>query len=451
MRKLIFALLLLPTIVFAQGTATQIRSGSTLPTACGVAFGGTLFYKTTATIGTYECSVAGNPGTWRLMYGASTGASGSDGYIQIASSGAFSSDSRIQFDVATGTFKVGNGTDAGTVELLGTAGGAGNASASSRCKISYDTTAGALIFKTSSGSSCGPSSGTFPSNTTSTSHQFFTAYNSSTGAFTKAQPAESDLSFTDITTNNASTSNHGFLKKLDNNAAHYMDGTGAWSTPASGSTVSDAVAQSYDLTPGSPNALDDEFGGVAISGSWTQVNVGGATFAEGNSLLSFLVAAHSGDSLAQIYKAVPGSTPYEFTARVFADHSNVGSNFHFIGLCLNDSSSGKITTFGPDYRGNVPTSDLSVTNWTSQTSFSAYATNSNLYPIVFQRWIYIRVKNDGTNLIFSVSSTGLTWFQITSVAKASFITTIDRVGLCVDTNDSGVETLAYFDFFRRTL
>lgn len=43
---------------------------------------------------------------------------------------------------------------------------------------------------------------------------------------------EGGLSLTDITTNNSSTSNHGFLKKLDNTATHYMDGTGAWSTPA---------------------------------------------------------------------------------------------------------------------------------------------------------------------------------------------------------------------------
>lgn len=47
-------------------------------------------------------------------------------------------------------------------------------------------------------------------------------------------PAESSLTFTDITTNNSSTSKHGFLLKLDNNAAHYMDGTGAWTTPAGG-------------------------------------------------------------------------------------------------------------------------------------------------------------------------------------------------------------------------
>lgn len=36
----------------------------------------------------------------------------------------------------------------------------------------------------------------------------------------------------DNTTNNATTSAHGYLKKLDNDATHYMDGTGNWSTPA---------------------------------------------------------------------------------------------------------------------------------------------------------------------------------------------------------------------------
>jgi len=45
---------------------------------------------------------------------------------------------------------------------------------------------------------------------------------------------DAKLSTSDITTNNASTSKHGFLKKLDNNAAHFMDGTGAWSTPSGG-------------------------------------------------------------------------------------------------------------------------------------------------------------------------------------------------------------------------
>ncbi len=46
--------------------------------------------------------------------------------------------------------------------------------------------------------------------------------------------AESTVTFTDITTNNSSTSKHGYLKKLSNSATEYMDGSGNWSTPAGG-------------------------------------------------------------------------------------------------------------------------------------------------------------------------------------------------------------------------
>lgn len=61
---------------------------------------------------------------------------------------------------------------------------------------------------------------------------------------------EGGLALTDITTNNSSTSNHGFLKKLDNNAAHYMDGTGAWSTPPSGGEWTYLSKQSYAAASG---------------------------------------------------------------------------------------------------------------------------------------------------------------------------------------------------------
>jgi hypothetical protein len=58
---------------------------------------------------------------------------------------------------------------------------------------------------------------------------------SSAGALTISNSSveEDDLNLTDNATGNASTSAHGLLKKLDNNSAHFMDGTGAWSTPTS--------------------------------------------------------------------------------------------------------------------------------------------------------------------------------------------------------------------------
>ncbi len=51
-----------------------------------------------------------------------------------------------------------------------------------------------------------------------------------------AAPSDASLTFTDITTNNSATGQHGFLKKLDGNAAHYMGGDGNWSTPAGTAT-----------------------------------------------------------------------------------------------------------------------------------------------------------------------------------------------------------------------
>jgi hypothetical protein len=56
-------------------------------------------------------------------------------------------------------------------------------------------------------------------------------------AFAQQKITERQILLSDVTTNNASTSNHGLLKKLDGNAAHYMDGTGAWGTPAGSGTV----------------------------------------------------------------------------------------------------------------------------------------------------------------------------------------------------------------------
>lgn len=70
---------------------------------------------------------------------------------------------------------------------------------------------------------------------------------------TPALPAIEDLSSTDIATGNASTLKHGLLKKLDNNAAHFMDGQGDWSTPDHGSIggLSDDDHTQYSLVSGS--------------------------------------------------------------------------------------------------------------------------------------------------------------------------------------------------------
>jgi len=69
-----------------------------------------------------------------------------------------------------------------------------------------------------------------PLTTTATAHQFV-SYIDSHGVQQKAQPADSDLSLTDITANNVSASSHGFAPKLPNDATKYLNGTGAYTVP----------------------------------------------------------------------------------------------------------------------------------------------------------------------------------------------------------------------------
>jgi hypothetical protein len=70
---------------------------------------------------------------------------------------------------------------------------------------------------------------------------------------------ESSITLADNTTNNSSTSNHGFLKKLSNTATEFMDGTGAWDSvkdsdlSTSDITTNDVSTSKHGFAPKAPN------------------------------------------------------------------------------------------------------------------------------------------------------------------------------------------------------
>jgi hypothetical protein len=90
--------------------------------------------------------------------------------------------------------------------------------------------------------------------TTPTIASFTNAQHTHTNAAGGGTLAEAALALTDITTNNATTGRHGFLPKLSNNAAEFLNGTGVFSTPAGSGvakfaqTVGDGVATSFVIT-----------------------------------------------------------------------------------------------------------------------------------------------------------------------------------------------------------
>lgn len=89
-----------------------------------------------------------------------------------------------------------------------------------------------------------------------------------------AQVKDSDLSLSDITTNNVSITKHGFAPKAPNDATKFLDGTGAYSTPAGGGTPSLTNTHIF-VGNGSGVAAD-----VAMSGDATIANTGAVTVAK---------------------------------------------------------------------------------------------------------------------------------------------------------------------------
>jgi hypothetical protein len=60
--------------------------------------------------------------------------------------------------------------------------------------------------------------------------------------------AETDITFTDVTTNNATTSSHGYLPKLNNSSSQFLNGQGNWATPPATTTLAESAITFTDIT-----------------------------------------------------------------------------------------------------------------------------------------------------------------------------------------------------------
>lgn len=147
------------------------------------------------------------------------------------------------FTTGTGVLTIAAGktfTSSNTLTLTGTDG--------SSLAIGTGGTLGTAAYISSTAG--GDLTGTLPSPTLATVNASPGAFGSATKSVTATvnakglitslaeqtvTPAESSVTFTDITTGNASTTKHGYVPKLPNDATQYYDGTGAFSVPSGNS------------------------------------------------------------------------------------------------------------------------------------------------------------------------------------------------------------------------
>jgi len=215
--------------------------------------------------------------------------------------------------------------------------------------------------------------------------------------------------------------------------------TGAADAGLSAELVFPAMVDHPQLVPASPHADDEEFDS-ALSGSWAWINqtsavqtiAGSHLIINDTPVISSQVRALTKDYTAGNFVF---TTKYDLTAK-WADYIEGG-------MALSDGT--KITIFGPSYNGGLR---FIVADWTNSSTFSATAYLGNQYAVAPS--VYLRIQDDGTNHLFSVSQSGLpgSFVLLLSRSRTSF-QTATKIGFGWRVT-SGVPFCATADFLRRT-
>lgn len=165
-----------------------------------------------------------------------------------------------------------------------------------------------------------------------------------------------------------------------------------------------------------------------LSSFSTWVNQGSATFVDnGDGTVSVIAPPVPGDNVRAVVKSTPGST-WTVTAGMLLSF-RLSANYSRAGICLRDSSTGKMILF---LSGYPTTHALNVEYWDSATANSSIPyTAAGL-----ANKIWFRIVLDSTNLNFYYSFDGNNFTQTYQAAKNTFLANIDQVGLFSYSNTS---------------
>lgn len=150
-----------------------------------------------------------------------------------------------------------------------------------------------------------------------------------------------------------------------------------------------------------------------IDGDFAWVNQGGATVSTANGGILLRAPAATGDNLRIRKKAAP-ATPYTITVCIRA--LAFAKQFLGYGLLFRDAG-GKVAVFGWSGEG-TGLSSLVVNKFNSATSFNSQYV---AVPTIDQP-MFLRIADDGTDRICSVSPDGYNWVVVHQVGRTDFLT-----------------------------
>lgn len=203
-----------------------------------------------------------------------------------------------------------------------------------------------------------------------------------------------------------------------------------------------------DVPPTSAGSLDDEFntGSSIDTGRWTWANQASATAAIASGILT-LTRSSSDNQCHLVVQSIPGGgVTWEVTAKAMFVMPTEG-NYCTAGFVVRDSSGGRHQVLGLQYNSGPK---WVVANYATLTTSGA--TSFQAGPATFTwntGWLYLRLKDDTTNFILSVSREGAVWTQLASVGRTSYVAAPNQVGLTI-VPEGQIGNL-YVDWFRRTI
>lgn len=224
----------------------------------------------------------------------------------------------------------------------------------------------------------------------------------------------------------------------------------SWTGADSGS-VRSYITQPADKVPGTANSLNDEFNTTTppdTTTKWAWRNRGTkTTLANYNTVCVMADTGAAASDQLRIIEQSTTDTTFTITARI--SHSLRKVNYVDGGICVVNSSSGKIVYFGPFAQVTNSAVGIQVYKYTNVTTQSSvpYTQYSAGSPYGFYRL----EKTIGDSLWAWYSSDGIAWSKVWGEACSTFIEdsgVIDKVGLLVKTYGSGSEAVLSFWWFR---
>lgn len=180
---------------------------------------------------------------------------------------------------------------------------------------------------------------------------------------------------------------------------------------------------------------------VPTASQFTLENAGTASVADGTYGMILTVPNVASNIRFLRYTAGPPAMPYSMIVRNAPISVSSSGGLYQRCLIARNSTSGKIIIMG-DYNSG----SYLVQRWSGYTVFAANAlAPTNAWFQQEGRWF--KMTNDGANLTFSSSPDGEDWFGFWTEPLATYIGSVDQVGVGTMMNSHGSTSVASFQSF----